>query len=116
MHQDVSLFNLLLQNLKDAIIRRGMLNDMDYAALMDELRQRLFKVPEIGTSSLPRKNDNGYIEKEPVIYRVKKEISHREATIREMNVEIYEDETKSKGVRTVSTYILFCYYRLTFNF
>ena len=109
LHQDVSLFNLLLKGNEDnddKKIRRGLLGDLDYAALMNEIKRNLFKIPEIGTSSLPRKGPDGNIESEPVVHKILKEISGRELLIRELNVQQYKDEIAQKGIRTVR--IFFC--------
>ena len=100
LHQDTSIFNILLKN-DGRIIRRGLLSDLDYALLMDVLLRSLFKIPDVGTSSLPRKGADMKIEAAPVIHKLVTEASGREKLIREKNIQQYEDSVKQKGVQTV---------------
>ena len=91
------MLNLLLKD-KDCPIRRGILNDLDYAFLMDKQRRLLFKIPDIGTSSLPKKGANGNIEESPTVHRVEAAFG-REQTIRQENIKEYQNTLKQQGIR-----------------
>ena len=110
LHQDVSIFNLLLKN-DGGVIRRGLLSDLDYAFLMDSLHRLAFSVTEIGTSSLPQKGADGNVENAPIIHKVMDEKSGRERLIREMNIKEFQDSLKQKGVRTVCK--CFCLHKIS---